>query len=443
MRLEDTDQQRHQEQAISSILSQLQWLGLHWDEGLSLKGEDQGDFGPYRQSERIAIYKEKALELIEKGKAFYCFMSPEREEREKKQAIKEGRPWRALSEDRSLSLSEAKKRLEKGEPACIRFKTPQRDKNYEIHDLLRGALSFPPDALGDFVLIRRDGFPVYNFSCAIDDSSMAISHVLRGEEHLSNSLKQKLIQEALGWTPPKTAHLSLILGPDKKKLSKRSGAESVAHYKQEGFLPQALANFLALMGWNPGTERELFSLKELIQHFDLKRLNISPAVFDKEKLLWLNGQHIKQMGEKELFSKIKSFSGKELKDKAQLIPHLRSGFKTLKQAELALQLFDDEGFGLNPSAKEVLQKDSSLSLLQKGLDFLSGLPGDKVSLEDFKAFQKRIQKEEGLKGKDFFIPIRSALIGQTEGLEIKILILLMPKAQILQRLKQAISKRGE
>ena len=442
--MEDTDQDRHQESAVKLILDQLKWLGLQWDEGPWPAGgnslTDQGSFGPYRQSARLSLYKEKALELIEKGKAFYCFMTPEQEERQKAQAVKEGRAYRAFSPDRDQPLETARKRIEKGERACIRFKTPERGKNYELKDLLRGRLCFPPDSLGDFVLVRRDGFPVYNFSCAVDDGLMAVSHVLRGEEHLPNSLKQQLIQEALELASPKTAHLSLILGPDRKKLSKRSQAESLEHYKLEGFLPSALVNFLALLGWNPGTEQELFSLSELIQDFELNRLNIPPAVFDSAKLLWLNGQHIKRLEPEELFSKIKDFAGEELGDTARpdMIPHLRTGFKTLKQAVGLFHLFDDKKWKVQESAKAVSARPSAQAIFQKGIAFLRALPGERIEEKDFKRFQKQIQEEDGLRGKDFFVPIRSALLGQTEGLEIKSLIFLMPKAQMIQRLKKAM-----
>jgi len=227
LRIEDTDQDRHQETAILPLLENLQWLGLDWDEGpYPFKGQlkNKGPHAPYRQKDRLFIYKDKALNLISKKRAYYCFMSPEEEARQKEEAIKKGQPWRVSSPYRNFSPNEAEKRIQQGEKASIRFKMPERTKNYIVEDLVCGPISFPADSLGDFILIRTDGFPVYNFSCAVDDSLMEISHIFRGEEHLSNTLKQRLIQTALGFQPPKAGHLSIILGKDKKKNKQAIGS---------------------------------------------------------------------------------------------------------------------------------------------------------------------------------------------------------------------------
>ena len=422
LRIEDTDQDRHQEKAIVPLLESLQWLGLDWDEGplVAYKGQltSKGTHAPYRQKDRLPIYKEKALQLISQGKAYYCFMSQEEEAQQKEKAIKKGAAWRVSSPYRDFPLTSAKKRIQEGDKACIRFKTPEKKIDYIIKDLVRDKVSFPSDSLGDFILIRTDGFPVYNFSCAVDDALMEISHVFRGEEHLSNTLKQKLIQSALGFKSPKTGHLSIILGKDKKKLSKRSGAESVEYYKQEGYLPTALINFLALLGWNPGTEKEFFSKEELIQSFDTEGLNLSAAVLDEDKLLWLNEEHIKTLSEKEILKLMKPFlkEGENNKNLKKLISPLRSGFKTLKQASQIMRIFLDEGFSLQESTKAVLQRQKSKILIEKWLNFLEELPKNSLSMEDFKVFQKNIQKEEQIKGKDFFMPLRCALMGCPEGM---------------------------
>ncbi|MDE0092427.1 MAG: glutamate--tRNA ligase, partial [Oligoflexia bacterium] len=421
LRIEDTDQDRNQEQALRPLLSSLKWLGLDWDEGVITQGnliKSKGPHAPYRQKERLAIYKDKALELIKKDKAYYCFMSPEEENKQKQQAIKEKCSFRVSSPYRNLSLKLAEKKIQQGQKFCIRFKTPEHSQDYQLTDLIRGKLRFPSDSLGDFILIRSDGFPVYNFSCAVDDSLMEISHVFRGEEHLSNTVRQQLIQKALNMKVPQVGHLSIILDKNKKKLSKRSGSESVEHYKKEGYLPSALINFLSLLGWNPKTEKEFFHKKELIDSFNIEGLNPSSAVFDEAKLLWLNEEHIKTLSKEELLQSLTPFLKNpqiNLSELNQLIPALRSGFKTLKQSAQMIDLFLDENFKVKESAMEVLKWPSSSKLLESWLNFLKSHSRNHLTLEDFKAFQKTIQKESSLKGKEFFMPLRCALMGQPEG----------------------------
>lgn len=437
LRIEDTDQERHQEDSILPLLENLKWLGLEWEEGpLPDKiSSYKGDYAPYRQRERLSIYKKQALSLIEQGKAYYCFMSLEEEARQKEKAISQGKTWRVSSPYRDLPLKSAEEKIKKGEKFCIRFKSSPQ--SYTIKDLIRGEIQFPSDSLGDFILIRTDDFPVYNFSCAIDDGMMKISHVFRGEEHLSNTLKQRLIQKALALPCPQTAHLSIILGKDKKKLSKRWGSENVDHYKKEGFLPSAMINFLSLLGWNPGTEQEFFSKEELISHFDIKRLNLSSAVFDKDKLLWLNEEHIKSLSDKELLKEVKAFlKNPKTEDSLleKLIPALRSNFKTLKQSAQMLEMFLEDGFSINKASVEpVFQWPKSRSLVEKWIGFLKNLQKTNINMDDFSVFQKQIQSEDQIKGKNFFMPLRCALMGQPEGAEIKILIGLLEKNQLIKR----------
>ena len=445
LRVEDTDQDRHQEEALRPILESLKWLGLDWDEGPSLQNKQLKSIGPhapYRQKDRLAIYKKYAEQLISQGKAYYCFMSPEEEAQQKAKALKEEKAWRVSSPYRNLPLKSAKENIKQEKSFCIRFKTPEKTTDYSITDLVRGKVNFPGDSLGDFILIRSDGFPVYNFSCAVDDSLMKISHIFRAEEHLSNTLKQQLIQSALGFPPPETGHLSIILGKDKKKLSKRSGAESLDHYQKDGYLPSALINFLSLLGWNPGIEKEFFSKEELIQNFSVNRLNLSAGVFDEDKLLWLNGEHIKTLSEIDLLKQIKVFLQEPPDDEAlrKLIPPLRSGFKTLKQAAQTIELFLDKGFVIQKEAVQpVLQWPKSKTVIEKWISWLQKSPKTHLNIEDFKLFQKQIQSEEQIKGKEFFMPLRCALMGRPEGIEIKILIHLLEKNQLLKRAKEILN----
>ena len=442
LRVEDTDQDRNQEEALIPLLSSLKWLGLDWDEGIAFQDnslKSKGPYSPYRQQERLSIYKEKALELIQKKKAYYCFMSPEEEAEQKKQAIKEDRSFKVSSPYRDLPLETAKKKIQQKQPFCIRFKISEQNQAYHLTDLVRGELSFPSDSLGDFILVRSDGFPVYNFSCAVDDSLMKISHIFRGEEHLSNTVKQQLIQKALGFPLPQIGHLSIILDKNKKKLSKRSGSESVEYYKKEGYLPSALINFLSLLGWNPKTEREFFYKKELIKNFNIEGLNSSPAVFDEDKLLWLNEEHIKSLSEEDLTQSLMPFIKKpqirpeELK---RLIPALRSGFKSLKQAGQMLNLFLEGCFELKESSHLALKWPSSKTLIEKWLGCLKKIDKDYLTLEDFKSFQK----ETSLKGKMFFMPLRCALMGQPEGAEIKLLVTLLKKDELIKRAETTLNQ---
>ena len=443
LRVEDTDQDRNQEQSLIPLLKSLKWLGLNWDEGLSLDKNNnitsKGLYAPYSQQDRLSIYKEKAMELIKTEKAYYCFMNPEEENKQKQQAIKLGKSFRVSSPYRNRDIKTAEEKIKQGQKFSIRFKTPEQKKDYKLTDLVRGELSFPSDSLGDFILIRTDGFPVYNFSCAVDDSLMQISHVFRGEEHLSNTIKQQLIQKALGFSVPKIGHLSIILDKNKKKLSKRSGSESVEHYQKEGYLPSALMNFLSLLGWNPKTEKEFFHKKELIESFNIEGLNSSSAVFDEDKLLWLNQEHIKKLSTEKLIEILDSFI-KDIQTKKteleKLIPALRSGFKTLKHSAQILNLFLQTNFELKESALKILKWPNSKTLLTKWKIFLQESKKDHLSLEDFKKFQK----ESKLKGKEFFMPLRCALMGQPEGIEIKLLATLLSTETLIKRADIALKK---
>ena len=444
LRIEDTDQDRNQEQALIPLLNSLKWMGLDWNEGVYLEEgqiKSKGPYAPYSQKERLLIYKEKALELIKKDKAYYCFMSPEEEAEQKKQAIEQGHSFRVSSPYRSQPLKSAEKKIQQGRKFCIRFKTPEQSQDYPIKDLVRGDLSFPADSLADFILIRSDGWPVYNFSCAVDDGLMKISHVFRGEEHLSNTLKQKMIQKALELPVPQTGHLSIILDKNKKKLSKRSGSESVEHYQKEGFLPSALINFLSLLGWNPKTEQEFFYKKDLIASFNVEGLNASSAVFDEDKLLWLNEKHIKSLPEEELTQLLMPFfknSDIQISRIKPLIPALRAGFKTLKQSAQMIEVFLKDNFEITESALEVLKWPNSKKLLENWQGFLKKSSKDRLTLEDFKSFQKTTQKADNIKGKEFFMPLRCALMGQPEGQEIKLLVTLLTKEQLIKRVARVL-----
>jgi len=310
LRIEDTDQERSKPEYEKDILESIKWLGLNWDEGI----EVGGSYGPYRQSERMNLYAGYLNKLIDGGSAFYCFHSKEFLDKEYEEQIKTKKNPAHYCEFRKLPISDAVYRLDK-EGGIIRFKTPP-DFEISFTDLIRGKISFNSDTLGgDFSLAKAQSpqqfIPLYNFAVVIDDYEMKISHVIRGEEHISNTPKQILIQRDLNLPTPEYAHLPLILALDRSKLSKRHGAASVMEYREMGYLPETLVNFLALLGWNPGSEKEIFTLAELVKKFDLGKVQKGGAIFNTEKLDWLNGHYIRNMPIDELTKKIIPFLKKE------------------------------------------------------------------------------------------------------------------------------------
>src|SRR5262245_33124798 len=293
LRIEDTDKERSDEAMTHQIQSALAWIGVVWDEG------------PFLQSEHLPRHHERAEELLASGKAYRCFCTPEELDAQREEAQKRGVAFRYPRTCLRLSPEEIEQRLAAGQPFAVRFRMP--DEPVTFTDIVRGDMSFPPEALDDFILLRSDGNPTYHMSVVVDDIDMGITHVLRGEDHLSNTPKHIPLFRALGGAVPTFGHLPLILGPDKKRLSKRYGATSVEEFRKEGILPQALYNFLALLGWNPGDDREIMTREEMIAAFTVERLNASPAVFDREKLWWMNAQYMSRLSVQDLWPHLEPF----------------------------------------------------------------------------------------------------------------------------------------
>ncbi|HYU33752.1 MAG TPA: glutamate--tRNA ligase, partial [Thermoanaerobaculia bacterium] len=335
LRIEDTDRERSDEAMTRQIQSALAWIGTVWDEG------------PFLQSERLARHRERAEELLAAGKAYRCFCTQEELEAQRAEAQTQGKAFRYPRTCLCRPQDEAQTLLAAGKPFVVRLRMP--GDNIRFHDIVRGAMDFPPDALDDFILLRSDGTPTYHMSVVVDDIDMRVTHVIRGEDHLSNTPKHIPLFRALGGEVPAFAHLPLILGPDKKRLSKRYGATSVEEFRNEGILPQALYNFLALLGWNPGDEREVMSRDEMIAAFSVDRLNDSPAVFDREKLWWMNGQYMARLSVEELWPHLEPFidqAGLKNADRERLLAVLelyRTRTRTLKEmAEAVFPFFQDE-----------------------------------------------------------------------------------------------------
>jgi nondiscriminating glutamyl-tRNA synthetase len=288
LRLEDTDAERSTLESEHSILEDLRWLGLDWDEG----PDRGGPYAPYRQSDRLELYRSTARAFIDKGLAYYCFCSPEQLDTERRAALAAGAPPKYSGRCRAIDPADAARRVAGGEAAAVRFAVPAH-RDVTFRDLVRGDVTFNTDVIGDPVIVRSDGRPAYNFAVVIDDSQMKVTHVIRGEDHISNTPRQVLVYEALNATPPAFAHLSMVLGPDHAPLSKRHGDTSVAEFRERGFLPEALVNYLALLGWSPGDGEELLPMAEMSRRFDLSRVGHSAAVFDVGKLAWMNRHYMK------------------------------------------------------------------------------------------------------------------------------------------------------
>ena len=448
LRIEDTDQERSTEESLRMQLQDLQWLGLHWDEGPDPKTlEDKGEFGPYRQSQRLGIYQKHVDQLLNSGQAFYCFMSDEEHEKLREEAISAGRPGQINSPYRDTPIAEAKERIAKGEKAVVRFRVPDEEKIYKIDDLVRGEVEFPSSMVADFVLMRSDGMPVYNFCCVVDDALMKITHVFRAEEHLSNTIRQLMIYEALDYEVPEFAHASLILGADKQKLSKRHGATSVGQYREMGYLPEAMNNFLALLGWSSPSGEEILSMQQMINEFSIDRLNSAPAVFDDTKLKWVNASHLRALSNKELWgliqpvldnANIQAPQDEVWQNKA--LELFKSYLETLEDAVDLFKPLDSHSFAIAKEASETLSWESSKAVISQWKKLVQESNVDYLSEEQFSELQNQVKKDCGVKGKNLFMPIRVAVIGKPHGADLKTLVPLLETTELITRAEKVLEK---
>ena len=427
LRIEDTDLERSSAESERAILEDLRWLGLDWDEGV----EKNGDRGPYRQSERTHIYRAHAVELLSRGQAYYCFCPPEQLEMDRYNALREGRPPKYAGRCREIPRDEARARVGNGEPAVIRFRVPD-DRTIAFHDVVRGEVSFNTDVIGDPVLLRSDGTPAYNFAVVIDDALMEITHVIRGEDHISNTPRQLLLYDAFGWRPPTFAHVALVLGPDHGVLSKRHGATSVAEFRARGYLPEALANYLALLAWSPGDDQELLPLHELARRFRLEDVGRSASVFDTEKLAWVNRHYLKLAAPERLARLCVPYLQQEgwvsEPDEATLgflsfvVQGAAASVDRLEQVPGRLRFLFDY------SAPRALE-DGTIRAEAAAAKPVIGALADELTAassltdrETFRAAVTRIRERTGQKGKTLLHPIRIALTGESEGLELDLAV---------------------
>ncbi|MCX7977547.1 MAG: glutamate--tRNA ligase [Bdellovibrionaceae bacterium] len=450
LRIEDTDEARSTEDSLIGLIRDMVWLGLHWDEGPDPETLlDRGPCAPYRQSRRQHIYKEVAEKLLADGRAYYCFLSDEEIERQREQAQAEGRPPHVQSPYESWPLSQAREHLARGHRAVVRFKTKNLRKDYILRDLIRGEVKFPSDMVGDFVLLRSDGMPVYNFCCVVDDHLMRITHVLRAEEHLSNTLRQMMIYEAMGWPMPEFGHVSLVLDDDRQKLSKRKGAVACGQLKEQGYLPMAVKNFVAMLGWSHPEGKEILNQEEMTQAFSLERLNPAGAVFDRAKFKWVNAMHLRALPDQELWQLTAPFlrsAGLKLPDdpKWQLksIAVFKTSMETLADAVELYRPLDDGSFKIQEESQEVLSWDSTKSVLSSWIELLNSDPSEYLNENEFLKIQEEVKNRTGAKGKNLFQPIRVAVIGKPQGPELKILVPLISKKSLIRRAQQALAQAG-
>lgn len=445
LRIEDTDLVRSSRESEENIKEALRWLGLKWDEGIDVGGP----YGPYRQTERLDIYKEYAQKLLLAGQAYYCYCTDEELEAERQAKLAKGEMPIYSGKCRHLSEQEKAKLVAEGRKPTIRFHVPL-DQQIVLKDLVRGLVSFESNGVGDFVIVKSDGIPVYNFAVVLDDSLMKITHVIRAEEHLSNTPRQIVLYQALGFPVPKFGHISLILGKDRTKMSKRHGATSVQQYKDLGYLPEAIDNFLALLGWAPSGEEEIFSLAEITEQFSMEHVAKNPAVFDIDKLNWINAHYIRQATPERVLElawphlvKAGYVDDNVTEDKRAWLVKVTAALQGYIShgAELAehMALFFEDEFTLETEeAKTVLQHESVPKVMQLFEEKLTGL--EVVDEAAVKGVMKSLTKELKLGGKYVYMPIRVALTGKMHGPELIEVIPLLGVGRTITRIKQTLAK---
>ncbi len=443
LRVEDTDLERSTAASEQLIYEDLKWLGLNWDEGDGIGGE----YGPYLQTKRFHLYNEATDKLLRENKAYYCFCSKEELDAEREKAQQESRPPLYNGKCRCISPEEAKKRVDAGEKAAVRFRADK--PTALVRDLVHGDVTFPTNAFGDFIIVRPDGVPVYNYAVVVDDALMKISHVIRGDDHLPNTPKHVLLFEALGYEPPLFAHIPMILGPDRSKLSKRHGNTSIEQFRTQGYLPEAMINFMALLSWSDSSEQEIFSMHELIEKFSLDRVSSSAAVFDFDKLKWMNGLYIRAADINEITAlavphliaagQVDPIFVKDHKTHlSKIIASVRDNFEVVGDAPRYTAVYFSPLPEFDEETQEILALPTTRPVLESFLKQLDGK--EYLTAEEYKERIKEVQKETGVKGKPLFMGVRAGVTGRTKGPELDQFIPLMDAAILKERIQEVLSR---
>lgn len=443
LRIEDTDTERLKEDSVSQILSSMKWLGIDWDEG----PEVQGSHGPYYQSERLGLYQKEIARLLAEGKAYYCFCTSEELTRTRELQLEKGEALRYNGKCRGISLAEAKVRIASGERPVVRLRLPDRE-DITVRDLIHGQVRFRLDQLDDLIIMKSNGIPAYNFACVVDDNAMGITHVIRAEEHLSNTPKQVLLYQALGYKAARFAHISMILAPDRSKLSKRHGATSVEEFREQGFLAPAIVNYLTFLGWSSGDEEEIITPEKTVERFSLDRVSKKAAIYDTKKLAWLNGHYLSSMDldavtkeaipflvKKDLLTSAKA---KEqypiIKD---IIALVRTRVKTLVELADASEYFFQEVTEYEEKGwNKYFSKPEAAMLLAEGRKCLTVAESfDAAHLEDA---YRQLAEKLAVKSGEIIHPTRLALTGRTVSPGLFEVMELLGKEVCLARMQQAI-----
>ncbi|HBY90528.1 MAG: glutamate--tRNA ligase [Ruoffia tabacinasalis] len=446
IRTEDTDTRRNLDYGEASQLDNLSWLGIDWDESPL----NPGEYGPYRQSERLSIYQPLIDQLIEEDKAYKCYMTEEELEAEREAQRARGEMPHYGGQHSNLTQEERDAYEAQGRVPAIRFRVPA-DEVYEFEDMVKGKVSFESKNIsGDWVIQKKDGMPTYNFAVAVDDHFMEISHVLRGDDHIANTPKQMMIYDAFGWEYPKFGHMTLIVNSEtNKKLSKRDGGilQFIEQYRRLGYLPEAMFNFITLLGWSPKGEDEIFSKEEFIKIFDVDRLSTSPAAFDAKKLDWINNTYVKAASLDEIvdlslphLQEAGLIDGepdkKEIEWARKLVSLYHDEMSYGAQIVDLSSLFFNDDLHIDEASKEELSQETASVVIDAMAEKLEALPEAEFISENIKPLMKEIQKETGVKGRKLFMPIRIAVSGQMHGPDLPSVIEVLGKEKALDHIKQ-------
>lgn len=444
LRIEDTDTERSGDEYLSSIQEALSWLGLDWDEGPGRPGP----YGPYLQSQRIELYRRVAEELLEKGYAYRCYCTQQELAELRKQAFAQGKAFRYPGICRHLSPAEAARREAEGRAPVIRIIVPEEGQTV-VNDLIRGQVVFDNSSLDDFIIMKSNGMPAYNFACVVDDHYMAITHVIRAEEHLSNTPRQLWIYRACGFPEPAFAHVPMILAPDRSKLSKRHGATSVEEFREEGYLPEALVNYLCLLGWTPGDNREIMPLKDILAEFSLDRVARTAAIYDVKKLTWMNGHYLREAELDRIvdlslpFLRARGYvaecvSDEQMRYVRRVVEAVRDRVKTLAEVADASSYFFTSDFEYEEKGvKKHFLRQGVATLLRAAVSTLSQL--DTFDKETIERAYRSLADDLGVAAGELIHPTRLAVSGRTMGPGLFDILEILGREETLKRMERAIA----
>lgn len=443
LRIEDTDQERSREESTRAISDGLGWLGIDWDEGPGRGGE----YGPYFQSQRLELYQKHARQLVDRGLAYHCYCTAEELAERREQARLEGRPPRYDLRCRDLSATARERCIAEGRKPVLRLKVPG-DGTTAVEDIIRGSVSFDNAVIDDFVILKSDGMPTYNFACVVDDVTMGINYVIRAEEHLSNTPKQILLYQAFGYPLPNFAHVPMILAPDRSKLSKRHGATSVQEFRDQGYLPEAIVNYLALLGWSPEGDTEIMPLEDMVRQFSLERVSRNAAIYDVKKLTWINGHYLREGDIDRVTGRAIPFlqraglipdqvPGEMYPVIRQIVGAVRDRVKTLAEIPEATSYFfiDDYEYE-EKGVRKSFARPGVAELLAEARQRLEGV--DELTAASAEAAYRELIDERGISGGELIHPTRLALTGRTMGPGLFDVVELLGKDRVLARLDRAV-----